>query len=112
MMHYIKAIFLVSVLSVCACTNPFSTYKMDIRQGNYVTQDMVDKLRPNMSKSSVQEVMGTASMKHVLAPNQWDYFYSFKSGDGSEKVEKKFSIFFQNEKLAHVEGDWEPKSFS
>ena len=34
-------------------------YRMEIQQGNYVTQEMVSQLKPGMSKEQVRFVLGT-----------------------------------------------------
>ena len=47
----------------------FGVYKLDINQGNYVTQDMVDKLKVGMTTSQVQGVLGTAPAGPPAAPS-------------------------------------------
>ena len=58
-------------------------YKIAIPQGNIITQDMVDQLRPGMSKRQVIFVMGTPLVRDPFFQDRWDYVYSFQPGGGS-----------------------------
>lgn len=108
----LQTITLASCLFLAGCQSNLKPYQMDIRQGNYVTQEMVSQLKPKMSKDDVQKVMGSAMLKHVMQPNRWDYYYSLAPGDGSAKKEKHFTVYFKNDRLSHLEGDWEPAGSS
>ena len=44
-----------------ATTRPFTVYKIDVNQGNYLSQDMVDKLKVDMTRTQVRTILGTAS---------------------------------------------------
>ncbi|MDB5979682.1 MAG: rane protein, partial [Pseudomonas sp.] len=43
---------LVGLLALAGCSFP-GVYKIDIQQGNVVTQDMIDQLRPGMTRRQV-----------------------------------------------------------
>ncbi len=76
-------IILLSLL-LASCSNfsvPLpSAYKMDIRQGNYVTAEMRDKLKLGMSRAQVKFVMGTPMIMDVFHANRWDYVYRLEHG--------------------------------
>ena len=69
----------VFVLLITACSKDKipGVYRIDIQQGNDVTQDMVNKLEAGMSKSQVAYIMGTPLLIDTFHPNRWDYIYSF-----------------------------------
>ncbi len=77
-------------------------YRIDIRQGNYVDQEMIDQLQPGMSKSQVQFLMGTPLIMDPFHPDRWDYYYSFRR-DGKQKDQYRVSLFFQGNVLARVD---------
>ena len=82
-------------------------YRVDINQGNYVTQDMVDKLKPDLSKAQVRLILGTPLLSDPFHPNRWDYAYRFaKSGRLTEQ--RDFTVYFDNDKLARWNGDAAP----
>ncbi|PHS69746.1 MAG: cell envelope protein SmpA [Methylophaga sp.] len=80
-------------------------YRIDIQQGNDVTQQMLNKLRPDMSKNQVAYVMGTPLIIDAFHPDRWDYIYSFHPGNG-KREQRRITLFFtEDDKLSHIEGD-------
>jgi outer membrane protein assembly factor BamE len=87
----------------------FGVYKLDINQGNYITQDMVDKLKVGMTTSQVQSVLGTPMLADPFHADRWDYIYRYTRQD--KLIEsREFRVFFADQKLARWEGDEAPKS--
>ena len=82
-------------------------YRIDIAQGNIVTQEMVDKLQPGMNKRQVRFVMGTPLIIDTFEPERWDYFRSFDKR-GRQHTQERVSLFFENDLLVRVEGDLKP----
>ncbi|NNJ83675.1 MAG: outer membrane protein assembly factor BamE [Gammaproteobacteria bacterium] len=79
-------------------------YKIDIQQGNVVTQDMLDKLEPGMEKRKVRFILGTPLIVSAFDQNRWDYVYNFQPG-GGEREQRRISLFFKDDKLEHIEGN-------
>ncbi|MBV1789004.1 outer membrane protein assembly factor BamE [Marinobacterium sp. D7] len=94
---------------VSACSDFPGVYKIDIPQGNVVTQEMIDQLRPGMTESQVRYIMGTPLITDTFSPDRWDYLYSFKPG-GEPRVQERVSLYFQDGKLARLTGDFRPGS--
>lgn len=86
-------------------------YRPDIQQGNVVDQDAVDKLQPGMSKSQVSYLMGSAMLVDVFHQDRWDYLYWMKRGNG-ETTQKRVALFFEDELLVRIEGDFRPQPAS
>jgi outer membrane protein assembly factor BamE len=86
------------VLSSC------TTYKMDIRQGNFVTAEMREKLKLGMTKPQVRYVLGTPMINDAFHGNRWDYVYRLEHG--GKMVEKQnLTLYFEGDNLARmVEG--------
>lgn len=96
---YCIIIGLSLILSSCAI------YKLDVQQGNVVTQEMLDKLQPQMSMQKVRFVMGTPLVVDAFHQGQrWDYVYSFEE-QGKERQQRRISLFFKNNLLVNVDGD-------
>lgn len=85
-----------------------SIYKFDIQQGNVITQEMVDKLKPGMTKSQVRFIMGTPLIADTFSQDRWDYFYSLNPADRSGEVRERVAIFFQDDVLVGLRGDFIP----
>ena len=84
-----------------------SVYKIDIQQGNVLTQDMIDQLEPGMTKSQVAYVMGRPVLENTFRPNRWDYVYTIDTGYGATK-QQRMTLFFEGDELARMEGDIAP----
>ena len=82
-------------------------YKIDIPQGNVVSQDMVDQLRPGMSYNQVRFIMGTPLITDTFSGERWDYLYSIQRG-GAPREQERISLFFENGQLSRISGDFRP----
>jgi outer membrane protein assembly factor BamE len=82
-------------------------YKISIPQGNIITQDMVDQLRPGMTKRQVIFVMGTPLVRDPYHQDRWDYVYNFQPG-GGERGQERLSVVFEDDQLVSISGDFEP----
>ena len=98
--------FSILILLVSACSKDKipGVYRIDIQQGNDVTQEMINKLKPDMSKHQVAYVMGTPLIIDTFHPDRWDYIYSFHPGNG-KREQRRITLFFEQDKLTHIEGD-------
>jgi outer membrane protein assembly factor BamE len=82
-------------------------FKMDIQQGNYVTQDMVAKLKPGMSKAQVRFALGTPLVVDPFHAERWDYVYVLQKR-GKVMEHRRLIVLFEDEKLLRLEGDVTP----
>lgn len=83
-------------------------YRLNVQQGNVITQEMVDKLEPGMDKRKVEFILGTPLVTDVFNRDRWDYVYTFKPG-GGEMTERRLILFFENDRLVRIEGDIQPR---
>ncbi len=97
----IPLILLTLLLASC------STYKMDIRQGNYISDDMRDKLRLGMSKQQVHYVLGTPMISDPFHATRWDYVYRLEQ-KGKIVEDRHLSVYFDGDNLARVEDGGKP----
>ena len=104
-----RGIFLV-VLLVAGC-NIVSPFKMDIQQGNFVTQDMIAKLQLGMTRSQVRFALGTPLMVDPFHNDRWDYVFRYMKA-GTLTEQRRLKVHFSNDKLARVEGDGVPAALS
>ena len=100
----LAVIALCATLSLGAC-NLLTVHKLDIQQGNVVTQEMVDKLKPGMTRAQVRFVLGTPLVTDTFHRDRWDYFYSFKVGAEGVAETRRLTLIFQDDVLRIVQGD-------
>ncbi|NOQ93375.1 MAG: outer membrane protein assembly factor BamE [Methylophaga sp.] len=96
---------LIILLSGCNKDKIPGVYRIDIQQGNAVNQDMINKLKPGMTKNQVAYVLGTPLIIDTFHPNRWDYIYSFHPGNGQREQRTLTVYFTDEEKLSHLGGD-------
>ena len=70
---------------------------------------MVDQLRPGMNKRQVLYIMGSPMLDNVFHKNRWDYLYS-NQPSGEDRVQKQISLFFENDQIAGIQGDFRPST--
>jgi len=111
MQNIIKFLTLFVVFAIVGCGASVPTvkpYKMDIQQGNVVTSEMLLKLRPGMTKSQVQYIMGTPLLVDSFHSNRWDYFYQLRK-QGKVVNQRRVILDFDGDSLAKVRGDVVPE---
>jgi outer membrane protein assembly factor BamE len=108
MLHSSARLLLLTsiVVALCSCSFP-AVYKLDIQQGNIITQDRVDQLKPGMSKRQVRFLMGTPLLVDSFNENRWDYFYSLKNNDDAYSKER-LTMYFVDDQLHHMQGNFRP----
>ncbi|CAI8952713.1 Outer membrane protein assembly factor BamE [Pseudomonas chlororaphis] len=97
----------VGLLALAGCSFP-GVYKIDIQQGNVVTQDMIDQLRPGMTRRQVRFIMGNPLLTDTFHADRWDYLYSLQPGGGERQQERVSVIFNGNDQLVSLSGDFMP----
>ena len=99
------ALSLVATLCV-ACSLP-RVYRLSVQQGNVITQEMVDGLKPGMTVEQVAYIMGKPVIRNPFDEERWDYVYTLRvPGYVNERV--KMSLFFTDGVLTHFTGDFKP----
>ncbi len=87
----------------------FGVYKIDINQGNYITQDMVDRLKVGQTRAQVRLALGTPLVQSAFRDGRGDYVYEFRR-QGRMVEHRQFAVHFVDDKLARWEGDEMPQS--
>jgi outer membrane protein assembly factor BamE len=100
-----RAILLVASL-VAGC-NLIAPYKMDIQQGNVITQDMLARVQPGMTRSQVRFALGTPLVVDPFRGDRWDYVYLY-SKHGIVTEQRRIVVVFKDDKLARIEGEAAP----
>lgn len=90
------------LLGLALANQGCSFYKIDIRQGNTLDQEVVDSLRVGMNKQQVVFLMGTPLLQDPFHPNRWDYVYTFQPG-GGEMTSQHVSLYFDGDVLTNID---------
>jgi outer membrane protein assembly factor BamE len=104
----IAALFLVSCGSARLPMPDIAPYRMEIQQGNFVSQEMVSQLKLGMSKDQVRFVLGTPLITDSFHADRWDYVFRRQRANSRELEQRKLAVFFEDGKLKRIEGDVKP----
>ncbi len=101
----------VLLLAGCSYLKYPDVHKLTITQGNIINQEMVDQLRPGLTRSQVRYILGTPLLASTFDQSRWDYFFSIKQ-PGQEELRERISVYFSNDKLSYFTGDYLPSSLA
>lgn len=90
----------------CSLSLP-RVHKVTVQQGNVITQDMIDRLKPGMTRSQVAFVMGEPVFRNAFDDDRWDYIYTLEV-PGYYEEQKVVSLYFEDGVLAYFTGDYAP----
>ena len=105
-----KRIILLALPLAAACasapsiTSYLTPYRIDVRQGNFVSQEMVAQLKAGQTKDQVRFILGTPLLADMFHADRWDYVYRFQPGRG-EAQQRRVTVFFSDGKLSRIAGD-------
>jgi len=106
MPRILVSLTLISLLATAGCSSlrfP-GVYRIDIPQGNFVTEDMLSELQPGMSPEQVRYVLGGRSLIEQITPDLWLYPMTYRPGKG-ENVSQTISVHFENGAYSRYEGE-------
>ena len=82
-------------------------YRPEIIQGNFISAEQVQALRPGMSRVQVRDILGTPLVVSMFHSDRWDYVFTMKR-KGVEPQRYKLTAYFSGEALDRVENDEMP----
>jgi outer membrane protein assembly factor BamE len=82
-------------------------YRMEVQQGNFISQEMVSQLKPGMTKEQVRFILGTPLVTDIFHADRWDYVFFREKADG-KREQRNLSVVFEKDRLARVLGDLLP----
>lgn len=85
-------------------------YKLEIQQGNVITQEMIDKLKTGMSRSQVRFVLGNPLIMDPFHADRWDYYYYLRRSKEATGEAQHLTVVFKNDGLLTVQTDVRAKT--
>lgn len=81
-----------------------SPYKIDVLQGNVVTREQAQALKPGQSREQVRGMLGTPLLTSVFHADRWDYVFTFRR-QGQAAQQRRLTVFFKGDALERTESD-------
>ncbi len=92
-------IFAALVGCVTACA-----YRPALIQGNAITQDMMQKIKPGMDKNAVLDVLGTPLLVSLFHEGRWDYVFVYDNNKRDRAaIEYRVTLYFKGDTLERVD---------
>ena len=79
-------------------------YKMDIVQGNFVSKEQVEALKPGMTRAQIRDILGTPLLTSIFHADRWDYVFTFKR-QGLEPQSRKVTVYFKGDAMERLDAD-------
>jgi outer membrane protein assembly factor BamE len=108
------AVLLASTLGLTACGSIKSKsddlfgwitpYRIEIVQGNVVTQEMAAALKPGMSRVQVRDVLGSPLLTDIFHADRWDYVFTIRR-QGAAYQQRRVTVLFDGESMKSFEAD-------
>ncbi len=89
---------------VASVVTALTPYKVDILQGNVLTQEQVQVLQVGMSREQVRDILGTPLLASVFHAQRWDYVFTLKR-QGQAPQRRQLSLWFKDNRLERFDGD-------
>lgn len=100
--HPLSIIALLGCLLLAGCSGLIpDAYRIDIPQGNLITEEKVKQIELGMNRRQVQRILGSPLLVDTFNQNRWDYFYSVNTKKGT-RVEHHITIVFKDNIVAEI----------
>jgi len=77
-------------------------YRVEIVQGNVLTKEQVDRVKPGMEREQVKDLLGTPLLADIFHADRWDYTFTIRR-QGSPFEQRKVVAWFKDDKLDHLD---------
>ena len=101
MQKILTLIFITLVIQACSFPGVF---KINVQQGNIVSQEMLDKLEPGMTKKQVHFVLGAPVLDNTFDESLETYLYTYQKA-GGEIEQQTIAIHYKDGVFSHYEGE-------
>jgi outer membrane protein assembly factor BamE len=77
-------------------------YRMDIVQGNVVTQEQVARIKPGMTRLQVRDALGSPMLTDIFHADRWDYIFTIRR-QGTPPQRRDVVVYFKGDRLDRIE---------
>jgi outer membrane protein assembly factor BamE len=111
-MKSLSLIFVLLIAFTLSACSQFGVYRLDVQQGNLITQEQLAKVKPGMSRIEVRNILGTPLLQDAFHADRWDYAYRDDRNTerrlnpfGRESQQFTVTILFESEKVTRISGE-------
>ena len=78
-------------------------YRVEVVQGNVVTKEQVDAIKPGLSRAQVRNILGSPLLTDLFHADRWDYVFTIRR-PGAEAQARRIVALFDGDTLKSIEG--------
>lgn len=101
---------LVAGLGLSACVTQradaflgiVTPYRVEVVQGNVVTEEMAARLRNGLTRDQVRNVLGSPLLTDVFHADRWDYVFTIRR-QGTAPQQRKVTVFFEADQVSRFD---------
>ncbi len=97
----------IITLSLSACSTPYLLYRVEVQQGNLISEREVPKLKKGMSMNEVRNILGEPVIVDTFNIERWNYIYTLRT-NGKETKKHNLTLIFKNDQLVKILDDEAP----
>lgn len=98
---------LLLLVSGCASWLPAAD-RVEVRQGNILDAEQIERLEVGMSRAQVREVLGEPVLRESFNRNRWDYIYYLTEAGREAGDVQRLSVYFEGEQVVRVADAYSP----
>ena len=77
-------------------------YRIDIQQGNVITQEQLARVKPGMTRLQVRDALGTPLLTDAFHTDRWDYIFTLRQS-GRPLQRRNVVLVFDGDVLRNIE---------
>jgi outer membrane protein assembly factor BamE len=77
-------------------------YRVDVVQGNVVTQEQVAAVKPGMSRAQIRDILGSPLLTDVFHQDRWDYVFTIHR-QGAEPQRRTVTVRFDADAMTSID---------
>ncbi len=77
-------------------------YRIEIVQGNVVTREQAEAVKPGMSRAQVRDILGSPLLTDIFHGDRWDYVFTIRR-QGAEPQRRSIVAYFDGDRLLRME---------
>jgi outer membrane protein assembly factor BamE len=105
----LAAVALIAVLAGCQSLQTsdsflgvITPYRLEIVQGNVITQEQAAAIKPGQTRAQVRDVLGSPLLADAFHANRWDYVFAIRR-QGAESQLRRVVVLFKGETLESID---------
>ena len=87
--------------------NIITPYRINIQQGNFISQEMLTRIQPGMTPEQVRFALGTPLLADIFHAGRWDYVFRLQKPNG-QITNNRVIIYFKDNRVARILSDTLP----